>query len=131
MTITMISISYSLYYSTEKDVRLSMPFDFAVENMQEEASLLSSSLEEEQIPYAHYQLEAIRFDGTWIEQEVADNRQRTFLLFSAEQMIQAGLDVEIPEIGEASITIVEPSLKGLRCPFQKTFTSHQLVMQID
>ncbi|WP_353626090.1 hypothetical protein [Bacillus sp. JCM 19041] len=37
MTITMISLSYSLYYSTENDVRLAMPFDFAVENMQEEA----------------------------------------------------------------------------------------------
>ncbi|GAF19577.1 bacitracin export permease protein BceB [Bacillus sp. JCM 19046] len=119
MTITMISISYSLYYSTEKDVRLSMPFDFAVENMQEEASLLSSSLEEEQIPYAHYQLEAIRFDGTWIEQEVADNRQRTFLLFSAEQMIQAGLDVEIPEIGEALYYNSRAVIEGAEMSFPK------------
>jgi bacitracin transport system permease protein len=32
MTITMISLSYSLYYSTERDVSSSMPFDFVLEN---------------------------------------------------------------------------------------------------
>ncbi|WP_353626091.1 hypothetical protein [Bacillus sp. JCM 19041] len=29
------------------------------------------------------------------------NRHRTFMLFSAEQMAQAGLDVESPQDGEA------------------------------
>lgn len=102
MTITMISLSYSLYYSTENGVRLTMPFDFAVENMQEEAAIISSRLEEEQIDYGQHQLDAIRFNGTWVEQDPnLDNRHRTFMLFSAEQMAQAGLDVEIPQDGEA------------------------------
>ncbi len=82
MTITMISLSYSLYYSTETDVRLAMPFDFAVENMQEEAALIASALEDEEITFNQFQLEAIRFDGTWVEQELGgNNRNRAFLLF--------------------------------------------------
>ncbi|GAK02981.1 bacitracin export permease protein BceB [Geomicrobium sp. JCM 19037] len=102
MTITMISLSYSLYYSTENDTRLAMPFDFAVENMPEEAAAISSRLEEEQIKFDHYQLDAIRFDGAWVEQDPnEDNRQRTFMLFSAEQVAQAGLDVEFPQDGNA------------------------------
>ncbi|WP_071394835.1 ABC transporter permease [Bacillus tuaregi] len=102
MTITMVSLSYSLYFSTENDVRLAMPFDFAVENMQEEAATISSRLEEEQIEFDHYQLDAIRFNGAWVEQDSnVDNRHRSYMLFSAEQMAQAGLDVESPKNGEA------------------------------
>lgn len=102
MTITMISLSYSLYYSTENDVRLSMPFDFAVENMPEEAAVISSKLEEEQIEFAQYQVDAIRFNGAWVDQDSnADHLHRPFMLFSAEQMVQVGLDVERPQDGEA------------------------------
>uniref|UniRef100_UPI0028F0DDB3 FtsX-like permease family protein n=3 Tax=Paenibacillus TaxID=44249 RepID=UPI0028F0DDB3 len=61
MTITMISLSYSLYYSIEKDVRLAMPFDFAVENMPEEAAVITSKLEEAQIEFDYHQVDAIRF----------------------------------------------------------------------
>lgn len=102
MTITMISLSYSLYYSIENDTRLAMPFDFAVENMSEEAAIISSRLEKEQIEFDHYQLDAIRFDGAWVEQDPSvDIRHRTFMLFSAEQMAQVGLDLERPQDGEA------------------------------
>ncbi|GAB6926310.1 bacitracin ABC transporter permease BceB [Paenibacillus sp. JCM 10914] len=102
MTITMISLSYSLYYSTENDVRLSMPFDFAVENMPEEAARIASKLEEEQIAFDYDQVNAIRFNGAWVDQDSnADYPNRTFLLFSAEQMAQVGLDLERPQDGEA------------------------------
>lgn len=113
-TITMISLSYSLYYSTEKDVRLAMPFDFAVENMQEEAAIISSRLEEEQIRFEHYQIEAMRFNGTWLEQDSSvDNRHRRFMLFSAEQMDQAGLDVQIPQDGEAIYYNTRAIIEGM------------------
>lgn len=119
-TITMISLSYSLYYSTEKDVKLAMPFDFAVENMQEEAAIISSRLEEEQIEFEHYQLEAIRFDGAWVEQDTnVDNRHRTFMLFSAEQMAQAGLDVESPQDGEAIYYNTRANTVGMEISFPK------------
>ncbi|MBP2113197.1 FtsX-like permease family protein [Paenibacillus silagei] len=101
MTITMVSLSYSLYYSTRSDVRLSMPFDFAVENMPEEAAKISSRLEEEQIAFDRHRVEAIRFHGVWVDQgSTADEMDSTFLLFSAEQMAQAGLDLEHPQDGE-------------------------------
>ena len=120
MTITMISLSYSLYYSTENDVRLEMPFDFAVENMQEEASIISSKLEEEQIEFEHFQLDAIRFYGAWVEQESnVDNRHRAFMLFSAEQMAQAGLDVETPQYGEAIYHNTRTSIEGMEISFPK------------
>ncbi len=119
-TITMISLSYSLYYSTEKDVRLAMPFDFAVENMQEEAAIISSRLEEEQIGFEHYQLEAMRFNGTWVEQDSSvDNRHRRFMLFSAEQMDQAGLDVQIPQDGEAIYYNTRAIIEGMDTSFPK------------
>lgn len=119
-TITMISLSYSLYYSTEKDVRLAMPFDFAVESMQEEAAIISSRLEEEQIEFDHYQLDAIRFNGTWVEQDPnVDNRHRRFMLFSAEQMAQAGLDVESPQDGEAIYYNTRAIIEGMDTSFPK------------
>ncbi|MBM0067495.1 ABC transporter permease [Alkalicoccobacillus gibsonii] len=99
MTITMISLSYSLYYSTEKDVRLAMPFDFALENMQDEAEQISFQLDEANIAYETDQLEAIRFEGTWVNQ--GSTLDRAFMLFSAEQLVHAGLDVETPKTGEA------------------------------
>ncbi|MFK3939240.1 FtsX-like permease family protein [Alkalihalobacillus sp. NPDC078783] len=99
MTVTMISLSYSLYYSTEKDVRLAMPFDFALENMQEEAERISVQLEEAGIEYETGQLDALRFEGTWLNPD--STLDRAFMLFSAEQLIQAGLDVDIPNSGEA------------------------------
>ncbi|ABR49675.1 protein of unknown function DUF214 [Alkaliphilus metalliredigens QYMF] len=120
MTITMVSLSYSLYYSTENDVRLAMPFDFAVENMQEEAAIISSRLEEEQIGFNHYQLDAIRFVGTWVEQDTnVDNRHRAFMVFSAEQMVQAGLDVESPRDGEAIYHNTRAIIEGVETSFPK------------
>ncbi|AKL95156.1 bacitracin ABC transport system permease protein BceB [Clostridium aceticum] len=119
-TITMISLSYSLYYSTENDVRLAMPFDFAVENMQDEAAIISSRLEEEQIEFYHYQLDAIRFNGTWVEQGPnVDNRHRRFMLFSAEQMAQAGLDVESPQDDEAIYYNTRAIIEGMDTSFPK------------
>ncbi|WP_020616375.1 FtsX-like permease family protein [Paenibacillus daejeonensis] len=101
MAISMISLSYSLYYSTENDVRLSMPFDFAVENMPAEAATITSKLEEAEIAFDYYQIDAIRFHGAWMEQGSHATLNSPFLLFSTEQMAQAGLDVESPEEGKA------------------------------
>ncbi|TSB47948.1 FtsX-like permease family protein [Alkalicoccobacillus porphyridii] len=102
MAITMISLSYSLYYSTETDVRLSMPFDFALENMPEEGAEIASKLEEAQIEFDQYQVDGIRFQGAWVEQDSeAAHLNRPFLLFSAERMEQVGLELERPQEGEA------------------------------
>ena len=120
MAITMISLSYSLYYSTENDVRWEMPFDFAVENMQEEAAIISSRLEEEQIGFNHYQIDALRFQGTWVEQDSnVGKRHRTFMLFSAEQMVRAGLDVESPQDDEAVYHNTRIFIEGMEISLPK------------
>ncbi|GAK04351.1 bacitracin export permease protein BceB [Geomicrobium sp. JCM 19037] len=70
--------------------------------MPQEAGTISNRLEEEQIDFHYAELHAIRFDGTWTSKENnADARQRTFLLFSSEQLAQAGVDVKHPDEDEA------------------------------
>lgn len=121
MTITMISLSYSLYYSTEEDVRMAMPFDFAVENMQEESAIISSRLEEEQINHTYHQLDAIRVDGTWMTQDSnVESYSRPIMIFSAEQLLQSGLDVEIPQNGEAVFHNNRAIIEGRDLSFPKT-----------
>jgi bacitracin transport system permease protein len=120
MAITMVSLSYSLYYSTENDVRLAMPFDFAVENMQEEAAIIASRLEEEQIEFDYYQLDAIRFRAAWMEQDSnVGNRPTTFMLFSAQQMAQAGLNVESLQNDEAIYYNTRAIIEGREILFPK------------
>lgn len=102
MAISMISLSYSLYYSTEKDTRMSMPFDFTLENRPEEAAAIASQLEEAQIPFEYHAIEAIRFNGAWVEEaSAAPQSARPFILFSAEKLAQAGVALERPREGEA------------------------------
>lgn len=119
MTITMISLSYSLYYSSEMDVRLEMPFDFAVENMEEQASTISSRLEEEGIAFANHQIDSLRFNATWIEDANVDNRNRSFMLFPAEQIIEAGLDVELPQDDQAIYYNTRITIEGIDISFPK------------
>lgn len=120
MTITMISLSYSLYYSTEREVRLSMPFDFALENMEEEASYISSQLEEEEIDFDHHQLDAIRFNGAWVDQNSSEGSvHRTFMLFSAEQLAEAGSDMESPQDGEAIYYNTRAAIEGIADSFPR------------
>lgn len=117
MTITMISLSYSLYYSTEKDVRLSMPFDFAVENMSEEAAVIANKLEDAQVDFNQYQVNAIRFHGSWVDENQhskPSHRNRTFLLFSAEQMVQFGVDLEHPQGDEAIYHSSRARIEGMQ-----------------
>ncbi|MCM3170777.1 FtsX-like permease family protein [Paenibacillus sp. MER 99-2] len=116
MTITMISLSYSFYYSTEKDVRLSMPFDFAMENMSEEAAEITSKLAEAQVDFNQYQVDAIRFHGSWVDENQhsePSHRNRPFLLFSAKQMAQGGVDQEHPQDDEAIYHSSRARIEGM------------------
>ncbi|WP_342572643.1 ABC transporter permease [Paenibacillus sp. FSL R5-0749] len=129
MTITMISLSYSLYYSMEKDVRLAMPFDFAMENMPEEAAVITNKLEDAQIEFESHQVHAIRFDGAWVDQNQnskPSHRNRQFLLFSAEQMAQVGLDLERPQDGEAIYHSKRAILEGMEIssPWEVQYASN-------
>ncbi|MFA9456591.1 FtsX-like permease family protein [Halalkalibacter sp. AB-rgal2] len=102
MTITMVSLSYSLYYSAEKDTRLSMPFDIAFENMQSEAESFLTDLDKEGIDFYNHQVEGMRFVGEFTpHNSQLEAVQRTIMVFPAEPLQEAGLEIDIPAYGEA------------------------------
>jgi bacitracin transport system permease protein len=101
MTITMVSLSYSLYYSLEKDTRLAMPFDFVIENLEEETESFLMHLEDEEITFDYSQIEALRLKGRVSESTSLEEGEQAILLLPAEQMQKAGMDVNVPINGEA------------------------------
>jgi bacitracin transport system permease protein len=118
MTITMISLSYSLYYSIEKDVRLAMPFDFAVD-VPEDAAVISSKLKKAQITFDQYQVDAIQFNGSWVDQEQKSkpsHSNRPFLLFSAERMVKVGVQLELPPKNKAIYHNSRAVIEGMEVP---------------
>lgn len=113
MTITMVSLAYSLYYSVENDSRLSMPFDFAMENMEATAQSFLLNLDKEDVTYHHYQIESLQLTGNISEQE------RVILLFPAEQLQKAGINVEVPPNGEAVYYNSRALIEGMNDKDQK------------
>ncbi|GAE29765.1 ABC transporter permease [Halalkalibacter hemicellulosilyticus] len=131
MTITMVSLSYSLYYSVEKDTRLSMPFDIAFENMQSEAESFLTDLDKEGIDFYNHQVEGMRFVGEFTQH---DNQwevvQRNIMVFPAEPLQEAGLEINIPAYGEAfhydSQAIIEENVYSY--PIQVGFEDETLTV---
>ncbi|SEN92363.1 bacitracin transport system permease protein [Amphibacillus marinus] len=102
MTITMVSLSYSLYYSAEADTRLSMPHDFAFEMMEDYAQAFKTELEAEGISYTDQRIEGLRFTGEIAnEQDALTTMSYHLLVMPAEQLNQAGIDGGIPSDNEA------------------------------
>lgn len=121
MTITMISLSYSLYYSIEKDVRLAMPFDFAVD-VPEDAAVISNKLKKAQITFDQYQVDAIQFNGSWVDQQQKSkpsHSNRPFLLFSAERMAKVGVQLELPPKNAAIYHSSRAVIEGMEVPSLK------------
>jgi bacitracin transport system permease protein len=102
MTLTMIAIAYSLYFSSEKDTRILLPYDFVFENNEMDARSFTEQLYREGITFDHKSVEAIRLSGTFLDPDkLSENDSRGVLLLPAEQLLEAGADVEVPGKGEA------------------------------
>ncbi|GAB2318292.1 bacitracin ABC transporter permease BceB [Alkalibacterium sp. s-m-22] len=102
MTITMISLSYSLYYSTEKDVSASMPLDFVVENSESTAENVRQDLQTESIPFSHHTVSAIRLTGRIQDSSrPSGNGERSFLVFSEDTLKDTGSTEQAIEDGYA------------------------------
>lgn len=97
MTLTMVAVAYSLYYSAEKDTRLSMPYDFIFENNVKDAKSFSAELTKEGITFDHKLIETVKLLGTVGDEE----NETTMLLIPAEQLRDSGLDVIVPDKGQA------------------------------
>lgn len=101
MTITLVSMSYSFYYSVEQDTRLELPYDFMFENEQQDALLFREELENKGIHFRHETVQAVRTLGTMHEPDESSPRSGKFLWLSSGQLQQAGADLNAPPGGEA------------------------------
>ncbi|MBP1997059.1 bacitracin transport system permease protein [Paenibacillus eucommiae] len=98
MTLTMVAISYSLYYSAESESRAMLPYDFIFENKEQDAKSFRAELEKSGFTFAHQSVEAVRLAGK-IGKEQKDGS--SLLLLAAEQLQTSGADIMMPGQGEA------------------------------
>jgi len=99
MTLTMIAISYSLYYSAESESRAMLPYDFIFENNEEEALSFQAELEKAGIAYRRDAIEAVRLQG--VIGGGTEAKLGNLLLLPAEPLQRSGADVDVPGHGEA------------------------------
>lgn len=98
MTLTMVAIAYSLYYSAESESRAMLPYDFIFENNELDAKSFRAELENAGFQFVHQRVEAVRLTGTFGKGKVED---RSILLLAAEQIRASGVGIVIPGQGEA------------------------------
>lgn len=113
MTLTMVSMAYSLYYSVENDTRISLPYDFVFENKGKDAKSFDTELEKAGIRFNHQTIDAVRVMGT-IRDPLSESERSTqgILLLPAEQLQRAGANVQVPPQGEAVLYDARINLEG-------------------
>ncbi|MEK5040136.1 ABC transporter permease [Sporosarcina sp. FSL K6-3457] len=138
MTLAMLAGSYSLYYSTEKEARYIMPFDFMFED--ESSSSFSADdlsvadfeagLQENGIEYTTETIELLGVEGTYEEgvfPEFLDMREAIYNTYvvNAKQLQQAGLLVETPKDGSVIYhsAFMGTMAKQIKMPFEMHITS--------
>ncbi|MHC8514568.1 ABC transporter permease [Sporosarcina sp. ITBMC105] len=132
MTLTMLAGAYSLFYSTEKETRFAMPFDFMfegelsprfyAEDMQ--VGDFEEELKKEGIAYTTTAIEYLNVGGRY-EKGVfpafirSSDELYGAILISAEKLQEAGLSVETPAKGEAIYHSASMSVmaKDIHFPF--------------
>ncbi len=122
MTLTMVAMSYSLYFSVESDTRVSLPYDFTFENSEKDARSFREELKKEGITFDYKSIEAVRLMGTILD---PDNRpksdDRGLLFFPAEQLLKAGADIKVPAKGDAVLFDGRANLAGTTKEEDKNF----------
>lgn len=113
LTITMISMAYSFYYSVEQETRRDLPYDFMFENEPQEALSFKKELEKEGIDVKHHVVEAVLTKGIILDQNDESYKfEESLLWLPAEQLKQTGADLNIPPDGEAILYNAGASLAG-------------------
>ena len=112
MTLAMLAGSYSLYYSTEKETRYLMPFDFMFEDessawfLDDDLSVedFEAGLKENGIDYTTETIELLGVEGTYESGvfpaflDMSEGIYNAYLV-NAKQLQKAGLQVETPKDG--------------------------------
>lgn len=113
LTITMISMAYSFYYSVEQETRRDLPYDFMFENEPQEALSFKKELEKEGINVKHHVVEAVLTKGIILDPNDESYKfEESLLWLPAEQLKQTGADLNIPPDGEAILYNAGASLAG-------------------
>lgn len=97
VTLTMVAIAYSLYYSAGRESRAMLPYDFAIEHNEQAAQAFGAELEKSGFTFAHQAVEAIRLPGTFGQ---GSGDERSLMLLAAEQLQTGGAEIAIPAEGE-------------------------------
>ncbi|WP_338115966.1 ABC transporter permease [Paenibacillus monticola] len=102
LTITLVTMAYSFYYSAEHDTRLAMPDDFAFENRLQDTQAFTSELESKGIHFNHHTIQAIRTTGVILNRLDESSRiEERLIWLPAEQLHKAGRNVSVPSKGDA------------------------------
>jgi bacitracin transport system permease protein len=113
MTITMISMAISFYYSVEQETRRDLPYDFMFENEQQEALSFQNELEKEGIDVKHHVVEAVLTKGVILDPNDESYKfEESLLWLPAEQLKQTCADLDMPPDGEAILYNAGASLAG-------------------
>ncbi len=102
LTLTLVTMAYSIYYSVEQVTRNDYPYDFAIENNQRDSDAFTAELESKGINYNHYTINTFRTNGVVLDPLTESGfREGMLLWLSAEQLQKSGRDVSVPDYGEA------------------------------
>ncbi|MVO99957.1 ABC transporter permease [Paenibacillus lutrae] len=102
LTITLVTMAYSVYYSAEQDTRMAMPYDFSFENRQLDAQSFTTELEREGINFSYLPIEAVRTTGVILNPlDKSSHIERNLLWLPAEQLLGTGKKLSVPPHGEA------------------------------
>ena len=137
MTLAMLAGSYSLYYSTEKETRYIMPFDFMFEeesptpNSDDELSAVDfeDELKENGIDYTTETIELLGVEGTHEKDvfpaflDISEGIYNAYFV-NAKQLQKAGLQVETPTDGTVIFhnASMGPMAKNIKIPFEMYIT---------
>ncbi|MFC5605045.1 FtsX-like permease family protein [Sporosarcina koreensis] len=135
MTLTMLAGVYSLYYSTEKEVRLIYPFDFSFDDFwyedgQGSAEKFIGELDKQEITYTSATVETLEVDGEFEGGSVSELMSNSFgaKIISDKQLQQAGVDIQIPHSDAAYLydASIYWLLKTMEVPFNVKLSNAEI-----
>lgn len=102
LTLTLVTVAYSLYYSAEQSTRDRYPYDFAIENNQQDAAAFTAELESKGIRYTHHTIETFRTNGVVLDPLTESGyREGKILWLAAEQLHNSDTKIPALAFGEA------------------------------
>ncbi|AWB45545.1 ABC transporter permease [Paenibacillus sp. CAA11] len=102
MTLTMVALAYSLYYSAGSDTRIALPYDMVFENDEPASSSFRGDLQKAGIDFVYKPIKGFRGLGEIRDQAHPKTSGTQGLLFlPAEQLRETGADIPILSADEA------------------------------